>query len=157
MNTFTLTLLSLLNLLGLFNTAQSVCPYLLHGTPSTGNDESIPDLEKYDEALSSLDISAVFNDLYTLMLNSQECWPADEFNNEKSYAGLFIRLAWHCAGTYRHGDGKGGCGGGRQRFPPESTWDDNVNLDKARALLGPIKEKYGDALRCVLSHILLLL
>ena len=81
------------------------------------------------------------------MANSNECFPSDKFNGVTSYAGLFLRLAWHCAGTFRATDGAGGCAGARQRYFPESSWDDNVNLDKARALLAPIKFKYGDALR----------
>ena len=88
------------------------------------------------------------------MEDSQECWPADKFSDgTQSYSGLFIRLAWHCAGTYRITDKVGGCGGGRQRYQPESAWDDNVNLDKARALLWPIKQKYGDALRLSIYNI----
>ena len=81
------------------------------------------------------------------MGDSQDCWPSDVINGESSYAGLFLRIAWHCSGTYRTTDGLGGCSGGRQRYPPESAWDDNVNLDKARGLLAAIKDEYGDALR----------
>ena len=126
--------------------SNAVCPYLLDGTPAENEDLSVPDESTYNSAVSGLSIPAVFNDLYDVLLDSQECWPADEFNGERSYAGLFLRLAWHCAGTFRQTDGQGGCAGGRMRYQPESAWDDNVNLDKARALLGGVKEKYGDAL-----------
>jgi len=125
---------------------KSLCPYLYQGTPISNNDPSIPSESVYNEALDSLDIEAVFNDLYYLMTDSQDCWPADTFGTEQSYGPLFIRLAWHCSGSYRDTDGLGGCAGGRIRYQPESAWPDNTNLDKARALLGPIKEKYGDAL-----------
>merc|ERR1719410_1751809 len=125
--------------------SHSTCPFLLEGTPATSN-ASIPDADLYNEELSSLDIKAVFNDIYDLLHESQECWPADSFGSESSYGPFFIRLTWHCAGTYRVTDGLGGCGGGRQRFHPEASWDDNTNLDKARALLYPIKEKYSDSL-----------
>ena len=126
----------------------STCPYLLQGTPANGT-AAVPELSEYNELLETLSIRAVFDDLYELMYDSQDCWPADTLGGETSYAGLFIRLTWHCAGTFRDTDGVGGCAGGRQRFYPESSWPDNTNLDKARALLGPIKEKYGDALRYV--------
>jgi len=110
---------------------------ILHQNPPAGN----PMGEDFDyaEEFKKLDLAAVKKDLYALMTDSQDWWPADYGH----YGGLLIRMAWHSAGTYRVGDGRGGAGSGTQRFAPLNSWPDNVNLDKARRLLWPIKQKYG--------------
>ena len=111
--------------------------HVLHGKSSLSD----PMGEGFDYAreFKSLDLNAVVKDLHAVMTNSQDWWPAD-FGH---YGGLFIRMAWHSAGTYRVADGRGGAGGGQQRFAPLNSWPDNANLDKARRLLWPIKQKYG--------------
>ena len=96
----------------------------------------------YREAFSNLDYDALKKDIEAAMLDSQDWWPADWGN----YGGLFIRMAWHSAGTYRTGDGRGGTREGQQRFAPQNSWPDNGNLDKARRLLWPVKQKYGNAI-----------
>ncbi len=135
---------------------ESKCPFA--GTPAHTNRDwwpnqldvqilhqhsnlSDPMGEEFDYAkeFKTLDLNAVIKDLHALMTDSQEWWPAD-FGH---YGGLFIRMAWHGAGTYRIADGRGGAGAGQQRFAPLNSWPDNVNLDKARRLLWPIKQKYG--------------
>lgn len=143
--------------------ADALCPFardggaMPAGHPSVGSDNSNVDRINVDRAINSrlspiqdahrkavqsLDWHAVKKDLITLFSTSHPSWPADYGN----YAPFFIRLAWHCTGSYRSSDGRGGCDGGRQRFDPERSWDDNTNLDKARGLLIDIKIKYGDAL-----------
>src|SRR4030081_3429540 len=111
---------------------------VLHGNSSLSD----PMGKEFDYAkeFKSLDLNAVIKDLHALMTDSQDWWPAD-FGH---YGGLFIRMAWHSAGTYRIGDGRGGAGAGQQRFAPLNSWPDNVNLDKARRLLWPVKQKYGN-------------
>jgi catalase-peroxidase len=110
---------------------------ILHQNPTAG--DPMGEDFNYAEEFKQLDLEALKNDLYALMTESQDWWPADYGH----YGGLFIRMAWHSAGTYRTGDGRGGAGSGTQRFAPLNSWPDNVNLDKARRLLWPIKKKYG--------------
>ncbi len=113
---------------------------VLHQNPPAAN--PMPADFDYAEAFKALDLAAVKQDIFALMTTSQAWWPADYGH----YGPLFIRMAWHGAGTYRIADGRGGAGAGAQRFAPLNSWPDNANLDKARLLLWPIKQKYGRAL-----------
>lgn len=113
---------------------------VLHQNPPAG--DPMPDGFDYAAEFARLDLAAVKQDIFALMTDSQPWWPAD-FGH---YGPLFIRMAWHSAGTYRVGDGRGGAGAGAQRFAPLNSWPDNANLDKARLLLWPVKQKYGRSL-----------
>src|SRR5215468_2742652 len=146
------------NIVGENMTSESKCPVAGGSQPHTNRDWwpnqldlqvlhqrsalSNPMGEAFDYAkeFKSLDLNGVIKDLHALMTDSQDWWPADYGH----YGGLFIRMAWHGAGTYRIADGRGGAGTGQQRFAPQSAWPDNANLDKARRLLWPIKQKYGN-------------
>lgn len=120
------------------------CP-ILDQAPSGGNMKTFPGMQgkvetdMYVEALKKIDWDEVKEDIKKVMKDSQDYWPADYGH----YGPLFVRLGWHCAGSYRNSDGRGGCDGGRMNFDPERSWDDNTNLDKARRILWPVKEKHG--------------
>ncbi len=115
---------------------------MLHQNPPAG-DPMGADFD-YAEEFKKLDLAALKKDLYALMTDSQDWWPADYGH----YGGLFVRMTWHAAGTYRTGDGRGGAGTGMQRFAPLNSWPDNGNLDKARRLHWPLKQESGTMISC---------
>merc|ERR1719343_491056 len=130
--------------------ADDRCPLADSGTASDCAQPHVAlSKEDYQRKLKSLNIADLYASIVDLLTHSQTCWPADgpQDGDVPNYAGLFGRLAWHCSGTFRlidnQGTAAGGCEGGRQRFWPENEWRDNVNLDKARGLLGQIKAKFG--------------
>ncbi|HMX69817.1 MAG TPA: catalase-peroxidase, partial [Accumulibacter sp.] len=110
---------------------------MLHQPSATAN--PLGESFNYADEFRTLDLDAVVADLHALMTDSQDWWPADYGH----YGPLFVRMTWHAAGTYRVADGRGGAGTGAQRYAPLNSWPDNGNLDKARRLLWPIKQKYG--------------
>jgi len=128
---------------GMLSDGVSVSEAIEGANPFTRT-EKVPTRFQYRRALEKLDIDAVEKDIKDLMHRNYSYWP--NHGDYDHYGPFFIRLAWHCSGSYRASDGKGGCSGGRLRFEPERSWDDNTNLDKARTLLYPIKKKYGNAL-----------
>jgi len=125
--------------------APGSCDNIFQGTPPS-DEQVVPTAEAHASALKNLDMVQVAADMDALLEDSKECWPADVLEDKPDYGPFMVRLAWHCSGTYRNSDGVGGCGGGRLRFEPERSWPDNTNLDKARALVYPLKQQYGDAL-----------
>lgn len=132
-----------LALLALPRSAAGGCPFAGEGPPPAGHPVVALDRQRrFAAALEAIDFDAVRKDIQAAMTDSQDFWPAD-FGN---YGPLFVRLAWHCSGSYRMSDGRGGCDGARIRFDPERSWEDNTNLDKARRLLAPIKAKHGAGL-----------
>ena len=139
----------------LSSVVEAGCPYAKSGQSLPAGHAPVPgfrtyndfkSLATYNKAVKQVRWAQVKADITELLDSSQDSWPADELGiktKKKSYIGLFVRLAWHCSGSYRESDGRGGCEGGRQRFEPELSWADNVNLIHAHRLLLPIKAKHG--------------